>query len=59
MTILEETLSSRWPLHLSINFNIYHTIVGYYNISSKFNFQIAGLKVKVNVAILENTLSSL
>ena len=24
-----------------------HTIVGYYNISSNFNFQVAGLKVKV------------
>ena len=28
-------------------------IVGYYNISSKFNFQTAGLKVKVTVDILE------
>ena len=29
-----------------------HTIVGYYNISSKSNFQVAALKVKATVAIL-------
>ena len=28
-----------------------HTVVGYYNISSKFCFQVAGLKFKVTVAI--------
>ena len=28
-----------------------HTIAGYYNILSKFNFKLAGLKVKVTVAI--------
>ena len=38
------------PLYLSVDFNNLHTIVGYYNILSKFNFQVAGLKVKVTVA---------
>ena len=28
-----------------------HTIVGYYDISNKYNFQVAGFKVKVTVAI--------
>ena len=31
----------------------------YDNISSKFNFQIAGLKIKLSVAIFSKTLSSL
>ena len=37
----------------------FHTNVGYNNISCKFDFQDAGLKVKVTMAIFRKTLSSL
>ena len=36
-----------------------HAIVGYYNISSNFNFQVAGLKVRVTVAFFFCHCSSL
>ena len=36
-----------------------HTNVRYDNISSKFHFQVPGLKVKVTVAIYIKTLSSI
>ena len=38
-------------LHLLMDFNITHINVWYDNISSKFNFQVVGLKVKVTLAI--------
>ena len=36
-----------------------HTNVGYDNISSKFDFQSPGLKMKVTVAIFRNTVIAL
>ena len=47
VAIFRKTLSSLSSLHLLIDFNIIHTNVGYDNISSKFDFQCPGLKVKV------------
>ena len=44
---------------LSMDFNITSHKCGYDNISSKFDFQGPGLKVKVTVAIFIKTLSSL
>ena len=47
-------MSLLWCLHLLLYFNITSDDFEYHNISSKFDFQGPGLKVKVIVAILKN-----
>ena len=51
MAIYEKKNCHRSSAYIYHGFKYNHTNVGYYNISSKIDFQGAGQKVKVTVAI--------